>query len=246
MEKYEFFEKFNTALNEKISIQATENQLEKFYCFMIMLINTNKDINLTAITDPEEIIYKHFIDSLEAMKIDNLFESGENNISVVDVGSGAGFPGIPLAIMNENVKFLLIDSLNKRIKFLEKVIDENNINNVVVKHMRAEDINIDDVYREKFSLAISRGVTKINTLSEYMLPYVKKKGKIIMYKMSDCQKEFDEGKNAIKILGAQFLEKYEYKLFHEEPKRCLLVYEKIKNTDKKYPRQGNKPKTQPL
>lgn len=246
MQKSNIIDKIESEFLNRLKIEISQNQAEKFYIFMDELIKKNEVMNLTAITDPDEIILKHFVDSLEIMKTGVIDNHSQNEFSVVDIGTGAGFPGIPLAIMNENIKFLLLDSLQKRINFLEGVISDLGLKNVVVQHMRAEDINLHAVYREKFSLAISRGVTKIRTLSEYLMPYVKISGKIAMYKMSDCDQEFEEGKNAIKILGGKFLEKYEYELKADEPKRCLLLYEKIKKTDPKYPRQGNKPKTQPL
>lgn len=246
MEKTEFIRKFNEKLKEYLGFEANIEQASMFYDYMDMLIETNKVMNLTAITDPDEIIVRHFVDSLFLMKLDCFKNGPKIGFSVVDVGTGAGFPGLPLAIMNPKVDFLLLDSLQKRIKFLNEVIANIGIKNVVVSHMRAEDVKMGTVYRENYFLAISRGVTKISTLSEYLLPYVKKSGKMIAYKMSDCEKEFEEGKNAIKILGGKFVEKFEYELIKGEPKRCFLVFEKIKNTDKKFPRQGNKPKTEPL
>lgn len=294
MEKSEFFEKIDTYFGKYLNLSCDIDKKEKLFVFMNMLIEKNKFMNLTAITDPEMIIIRHFVDSLMLLNINDFRDAVENakkinqsetenkkekanvnieqeneklkvnenekeksnenakngrfteKINVVDVGTGAGFPGLPLAIMCPEVKFFLCDSLQKRINFLSDVIGEIGQKNAVVSHMRAEDAKFGTVYRENFTFAISRGVTKISTLSEYLMPYVKKTGKIVMYKMSDCENEFEEGKNAVKILGGKFLKKYEYSLFDDEPKRALLVFEKIKNTDKKYPRQGNKPKTNPL
>lgn len=240
------FSEIEKEFNEKLGINPSSSQLEKLVIFMDMLIETNKVMNLTAITDPKEIILRHFVDSLELMKLESFKAIKSKGEKVADIGTGAGFPGLPLAIMNDDIEFLLADSLKKRIGFLESVIEKIGQKNAVVSHMRAEDAKMGTVYREKYFFAISRGVTKISTLSEYLMPYVKKTGKMVMYKMADCDKEFEEGKNAVKVLGGKFLEKYEYDLVEGEPKRALLIYEKIRETDKQYPRQGNKPKISPL
>lgn len=247
MEKLEFFEKFDKCAKLYLNIECDVEKVEKFYVFMHMLLEKNKVMNLTAITDEEMVIIKHFMDSLELLKLDEVRNAKKfDGYSIVDVGTGAGFPGLPLAIMCPNIQFLLCDSLQKRIVFLAEVVNELGLENVNLSHMRAEDVKPESPYREKFYMAIARGVTKINTLSEYLLPFVKVGGKMAMYKMADCEVEFEEGKNAVKELGAKFLQKIDYELLNTEPKRSILLYEKIKETKRQYPRQGNKPQKEPI
>lgn len=241
MEKNEFFEKIDISFEKHLGIKADVEKKEKLFYFMNKLLEKNEVMNLTAITDPDMVILKHFVDSLEFSKI-----LDENVRNIADVGTGAGFPGLPLAIIYPEIKFLLCDSLQKRIKFLEEVVREIGIRNVDLSHMRAEDVKVGSVYREKFDMAVSRGVSKINTLLEYMLPFVKVGGKVVLYKMADCQDEIENGKKACEVLGGMYENKLDYEILENEPKRCLILYKKVKSVPKNYPRQGNKPLKEPI
>ena len=170
MEKDEFFYKLQNQA-QKIDINLTNKQLNEFYTYMNLLIEWNKNINLTAITEPEEIIKKHFIDSLTISK--NI----KKDSSIIDVGTGAGFPGIPLKIVREDINVVLLDALNKRLNFLNEVIKENELKNIETVHFRAEEIGKNKKYREKYDIATSRAVAQLNILAEYLLPLVKIGGK---------------------------------------------------------------------
>ena len=191
MEEKEFFEKMQEKGN-KINIHFSVEQLQKFYRYMKLLIEWNEKINLTTIVEPEEIITKHFIDSLTILKYINEDEK------IVDVGTGAGFPGIPLNIMLGNNKIVLVDSLNKRLLFLQEVIKELNLKNIEVIHSRAEDFGQNKKYRESFDIATSRAVANLSTLSEYLVPLVKIQGKCICMKASDVEEEINYIKNGMR------------------------------------------------
>ena len=221
-----------------------DNQIEKFFDYMNLLIEKNKVMNLTAITEPEEIIVRHFVDSSILVKI--FGKEFLNNKKIADVGTGAGFPGLPLAIICSKAKFVLTDTLGKRINFLKEVIDVINIKNVELVKARAEDFAHDKTFRESFDFALSRGVAKISVLSEYSLPLLKVGGKMLSYKMNDCDSELEEGTNAIKTLGGMFHVKHTYDIIEGEPKRCILEIIKDKTTPKKYPRKAGTPSKEPL
>ena len=201
MELDSFRIKFREKL-EKINIQIDDIKIQQFYEYMNLLIEWNKKINLTAITEPEDIILKHFIDSLTISK----YVNGKEKIA--DIGTGAGFPGIPIKIINPNVEMFLIDSLNKRIKFLEEVITRENLKNVYAIHARAEEIGHNKEYREKFDIVTSRAVARLNVLLEYMMPLLKIGGKCICLKGPNAEDELHEAKNALEILGGK-IEKVE-------------------------------------
>ena len=194
MEENEFKEKMQEK-SKILGFDFSVEQISKFYKYMNMLIEWNEKINLTAIIEPNEIILKHFIDSL------TIYKDIPNKLSVVDVGTGAGFPGIPLAIMNESLKFTLVDSLNKRLIFLQEVINELNLKNVELVHARAEEFGQNKKYREKFDISTSRAVANLSTLSEYLIPLVKENGKIICMKASEAEEEIEQAKKAINVLG---------------------------------------------
>ena len=156
-----------------LKIELSEDKIKKFYNYMNLLIEWNQKINLTSITDPREIILKHFIDSLTINKYI------KENTKMIDVGTGAGFPGIPLKILRDDIEIILLDSLNKRIKFLDIVIEELKLNKISTIHSRAEDIGRDEKYREKFDYSTSRAVANLSTLAEYLIPLVKIKGEVI-------------------------------------------------------------------
>lgn len=226
----EIFEKYNFSLNE--------TQIEQFEKYYNYLVQENEKYNLTAITQTLDVIVKHFIDSVLPEK------SIEKNATVIDIGTGAGFPGIPLKILRNDLKITLLDSLQKRINFLNNLIEILGLSNIKAFHGRAEDFVANK--REKYDYAVSRAVANLATLSEYMLPYVKVGGKAIMYKGNKLQDELQAGENAIKILGGETEKVEKYYLAEEESNREVLIIKKIKPTNKKYPRGKNLPKTKPL
>ena len=239
MKEEEFNEKIRESLKE-LNIELSEKQLNQFYNYMNILIEWNKVMNLTNITETEEIIQKHFVDSLTILK------SIKENDSIIDVGTGAGFPGIPIKIAFPETKITLLDSLNKRIKFLEEVINKLELKNIETIHGRAEEVAHNKKYREKYDIAIARAVAPLNVLSEYLLPFVKIGGYAICMKGVKGKEEAEEGKNAIKILGGKITNSREFNLPNTEMARTIIQIEKIKNTEKKYPRKAGTPTKMPL
>ena len=203
MKEEEFNEKMKESLKE-LNIELSEKQLNQFYNYMNILIEWNKVMNLTNITEPEEIIQKHFVDSLTILK------SIKENDSIIDVGTGAGFPGMPIKIVFPETRITLLDSLNKRIKFLEEVINKLELKNIETIHGRAEEVAHNKKYREKYDIAIARAVAPLNVLSEYLLPFVKIGGYAICMKGVKGKEEAEEGKNAIKILGGEITNSREF------------------------------------
>ena len=244
MEFLEFKNKIINEFSERIGIELLENQCHSFFDYMNLLIEKNKVMNLTTIVEPDEIILRHFVDSAILVKIFGveIFEGKK----IVDVGTGAGFPGLPLAIVCPNAKFVLTDTLGKRIGFLSEVLSKINIKNVELVKSRAEDFAHDKKYRESFDYCVTRGVAKLSVLSEYTLPLLKVEGKSLAYKLFDCDEEVDDSKNAIKILGGMFHVKHSYDLMLDEPKRCVIEIEKTKPTPKQYPRKAGTPSKKPL
>ena len=239
MEFNEFKEKM--ILNvDKLGITLSEIQLKQFYNYMNLLIEWNKKINLTAITEPNEIILKHFVDSLTISKYIS------DGTRVVDVGTGAGFPGIPLKIYRQDIEITLLDSLQKRINFLDEVIRELNLGKIETVHSRVEDFGKDKKYREKFEIATSRAVANLATLSEYLLPLVKVGGKAISMKGSLIEEELELSKNAIKILGGKVEKVDEFDLPNSDISRNIILINKIKETPNKYPRKAGEPSKKPL
>ena len=225
---------------QKINIKINNDQIHKFYKYMQLLLEWNEKINLTAITDENEIILKHFVDSLTVLKYIN------ENDKIIDVGTGAGFPGIPIAIMMPNVIITLLDSLNKRINFLNKAIKELDLKNVETIHFRSEDCGKDMLYREKYDISIARAVANLSTLSEYLLPFVKIGGKMICMKGSEIEEELKNAEYAIKELGGEFVLKDEFKLPDSDIKRNIIIVKKVKYTPKIYPRKAGLPSKEPL
>lgn len=225
---------------EKMQIDIKESQIEKFYIYMNLLLEWNQKINLTAITDCDEIIIKHFIDSLTICKY------LKKESSVVDVGTGAGFPGIPIKIVREDLNIILVDSLNKRIRFLEEIIKKLELENIKAIHSRAEEFGRNIKYREKFDYATSRAVANLSTLSEYLIPLVKIKGKVISMKGSTIDEELEESKKAINVLGGKILNIDEFNLPSSDIKRNVIIIEKIKTTPNKYPRKAGTPAKDPI
>ncbi len=237
------FEIFKNVLIEKsnlINITITEEQIQKFYNYMEVLLEWNEYMNLTAITDPKDIILKHFIDSMTIAK------EIEKNKSLIDIGTGAGFPGIPLKIIRSDISITLLDSLNKRVKFLEHIINTLKLEKIEAVHGRIEEFGRNKKYREKYDYATSRAVANLAVLSEYMLPMVKIEGTCICMKGSDIEEEKKIANKAITILGGKIEKINEFLLADTEIKRNIIIIKKIKNTPEKYPRKPGTPAKEPI
>lgn len=227
---------------KNISLQLSKTQEEQFDRFYELLVEWNKVMNLTAITEYDEVVEKHFVDSLLIEKTVDL-----NKIEkVIDVGTGAGFPGIPLKIAYPHLKVTLLDSLNKRLKFLNAVITELELENIVAVHGRAEDFAKQQQYREKYELCVSRAVANLSTLSEYCLPYVKTGGTFVSYKSGNIDEELRTSYNAIKILGGNVSDVIKFQLPGTDIGRSFIKIEKVKSTGKRYPRKAGLPAKEPL
>lgn len=234
-------DKFIRQLKE-LELELNETQLQQFERYYELLVEWNKVMNLTAITEYEEVYEKHFLDSLAIVKVEDI-----NKVeSIIDIGTGAGFPGIPLKIAFPHLKVVLLDSLNKRINFLNTVIDELGLENVETLHGRAEDYAKKAEYREQADLCVSRAVANLSTLSEYCLPYVKTGGKFIPYKSGEITTETDEAKKAVGILGGNVKKILKFRLPDSDITRSFVVIEKQKATPKKYPRKAGLPSREPL
>ena len=239
MELIEFSNKLKTLANE-INVELNDNDVEKFYNYMNLLIEWNEKMNLTAIIEPNEVILKHFIDCLTVQKYVKDFSN------IIDIGTGAGFPGIPLSIVNNNCKVTLMDSLNKRIKFLDEVANKINSKNIDTIHARAEELAQNKDFRENFECATSRAVASLNVLLEYMLPFVKVNGYCICMKGSNIEDEISNSKNALKILGGVIEEVVTFNLPDSDIGRSIVIIKKVKETSKKYPRKAGTPSKEPL
>ncbi len=227
-------------LSKIIDVELTDEQIEKYFNYMNILLEWNENINLTAITDVDEIVLKHFIDSMTC------FKYLENEKKIIDVGTGAGFPGIPIAIMNKDKKITLLDSLNKRINFLNEVCKQIKITNVKSIHGRAEDFGQNKDEREKYDVAISRAVANMTTLVEYLLPFVKVGGYCICMKGAEIEEELEKANYAIKELGGKIEKIDKFVLPDSDMVRNIVVIRKIKETPKKYPRKAGLPSKNPM
>ena len=230
------FNKYGLLLDETMS-----NQFEKYY---ELLIDWNQRMNLTTITDRDEVVQKHFIDSV--LLLTKYDKTEFENKNIIDVGTGAGFPGIPLAIMLPQTNFVLIDSLDKRITFLKTVLEELGLSNVTLYHGRAEDFGKSEEYREKFDVATARAVAGLPILMEFCVPFVKVGGYFICLKGPNANLELEESKAAMDTLGIEFIEKIDIKLPDLELNHNILVFKKVKNTPSKYPRKAGKPSKNPI
>ena len=234
MNKEEFIKNVFTSYG----IDLNQSQIDKFLLYYEFLIEENNKYNLTAITEFEEVVYKHFLDSILPYK------NFKENSTVIDIGSGAGFPGVPLKILRNDLKITLIDSLQKRVNFLNQLIEKLQLKNIFAYHYRAEDYCLKN--REKFDYSISRAVAQISTLSEYLLPFLKIGGKAIMYKSQKINEELEIGKNSIKVLGGKIENCENFIVKEISCERNILIIDKIKSTPSIYPRGKNLPKTKPI
>ena len=227
---------------ENLNLQPTQEQLSKLYSFYELLIEKNKVMNLTGITEYEEVIDKHFVDSVSIIKAIDL----NKKIRIIDLGTGAGFPGIPLKIIFPNIEIVLVDSLNKRIKFLEEVVEQLQLTDISCIHSRAEDLAQNKEYREQFDLCVSRAVANLSTLCEYCIPFVKVGGNFVSYKSGVIQEELEQAKYAISTLGGELSEVINFTLPETDIERSFIKIKKNKNTQKKYPRKAGLPGKEPL
>lgn len=239
MEKKRFEEEMSKK-SKILGVRFSVEQIEQFYKYMNLLIEWNEKMNLTAITEPKEIILKHFIDSITILKYI------DDNSKLVDVGTGAGFPGVPLSIMNPTLKITLVDSLNKRLIFLQEVVKELNLKNIEIVHARAEEFGQNKNYREKFDIATSRAVANLATLSEYLVPLVKIGGKIISMKASNAKEEINDAQKAIEVLGGKIEKIEEFDLPESDIGRTIIIIDKNKCTPAIYPRKAGTPAKEPM
>jgi len=224
-------------------LELSSEQMSQLELYYERLVEKNKVMNLTAITEYEEVLKKHFLDSLALSQLINL--NGKKR-KVLDMGTGAGFPGIPLKIVFPELEITLMDSLNKRILFLQEMIAELGLTGITAVHGRAEEAALKPEYREQFDVCVSRAVARLVSLSEFCLPFVKQGGCFIPYKSGEIREELQEAKFAFRELGGEYQKTYEYILPNSDIHRTLIQVEKIKQTPKKYPRAGGKPLKQPL
>lgn len=220
----------------------TELQEQQFIRYYEMLIEKNKVMNLTAITEFDGVVLKHYMDSLSIGTVMDM----DKITSMIDIGTGAGFPGIPIKIVYPHIKVTLMDSLNKRIKFLQEVINELELEGIDAIHSRAEDLAKREDYREQFDLCVSRAVANLSSLSEYCIPFLKKGGSFVSYKAGNSEDEINMAQKAIQILGGKIERTEEFFLPESDIARTLVVIEKVKETPKKYPRKAGLPTAEPI
>jgi len=229
-------------LLKKVDLEYSENAINEFEKYKDLIIEWNKKINITSIDSEEEIYLKHFIDSVIIKKY-VIIKKGSKTI---DIGTGGGFPGIPLKILDKSMNITLLDSLNKRIKFLNKVVKILNFKDVECIHGRAEELGQNQKYREKYDYGFSRAVASLNILLEYGLPFIKKDGYFVVFKGSNFKEELENSKNALKKLGGEITEIKKYELPEGNISRSLILVKKVINTPKKYPRRPGTPNKKPL
>lgn len=240
-------EEFKIRLREELnqfSIKLEENKIEKLFKYFELLAEWNEVMNLTTIIEPNDVISKHFVDSLSIVKI--VRDLGEKPYQVIDVGTGAGFPGIPLKIVFPQLKITLMDSLNKRVKFLNEVIGNLKLDHIEAIHGRAEDLGHNQNYREGFDLCVSRAVANLSTLAEYCLPFIKTGGYFISYKSVKVMEELAKAKHAVFLLGGKMDCVEKFILDGVEAERYLIKIKKINETSKRFPRKAGVPGKEPL
>lgn len=240
MEQYDI-RSFKKGL-EALEIELSDGQIRQFLRYYELLTEWNKVMNLTAITEYEEVVLRHFLDSLASVKVWDF----KNTDTVIDVGCGAGFPGIPLKIAFPNIRLVLLDSLNKRIKFLNQVVDELGLSQVKTIHGRAEDFARQKEYREQFDLCVSRAVANLSTLSEYCLPYVKVNGSFVAYKSGKIEEEVSAAEKAVKLLGGSPSKLVKFRLPDTDLERSFVMVKKEKQTPARFPRKAGLPGKEPL
>lgn len=234
-------EKFQHGL-EQLKITYSEEQIEQFLIFYEMLVEKNKVMNLTAITEFDDVVEKHFLDSLSLCHYIDLNQS----MYVLDLGTGAGFPGIPLKIMFPKLKLVLMDSLNKRVIFLQEVIEKLNLSDISAVHGRAEEMARNQKYREQFDLCVSRAVANLSSLSEYCIPFVKPGGKFMAYKSGEIEEEVKQAEKSVSVLGGKIEKLEKFTLVGTEVSRSFVRIEKKKRTPKIYPRKAGTPSKNPI
>lgn len=236
-------------LSKELNIELSEKQLTQFHMYYELLIEWNEKINLTSITDWEGVVIKHFIDSMSFVKLFSSYEecleitSGK---SLADIGTGAGFPGLALKILLPELNVTLMDSLDKRIKFLNEVISSLNLEKIETIHGRAEDLAHNPLYREQFDYATARAVAALPVLCEYCIPFVKKDGFFIAYKSEKSEEEIADSKNAIFLLSGKLIDNISFVLPKTDMNRTIISIKKTNNTSKKYPRKAGTPSKKPL
>ena len=240
MEYIEFKNRLQESFQTQ-KIDVSEKQCKKFFEYMKLLIEWNEKINLTAIVEPGQVITKHFLDSLTILNY-----IGTKQQKIIDVGTGAGFPGIPIKIMDDLSEITLIDSLNKRIIFLQEVINKNNLKNIRAIHGRAEDFGQDKLYREKYDVCVARAVAPMNILVEYLLPFARVNGICICMKGANIAEELEEAKKAINLLGGKIEKVESFGLSGSEDRRNIIIIRKISKTPEQYPRKAGTAKKYPI
>lgn len=225
-----------------LQISLNDMQINQFLKYYELLVEWNSFMNLTGITEFEEVVTRHFLDSLSLVKGCDM----KKVKTMIDIGTGAGFPGIPLKIAFPDTHVVLLDSLNKRIKFLNEVILVTELTDITALHGRAEDYARQEEYRESFDLCVSRAVASLSTLSEYCLPYVKLKGEFISYKSGKIEQELKDSKKAVSVLGGKIKDVIYFKLAQTDMERSLILIEKERITHKKYPRKAGLPTKEPI
>lgn len=240
-EKEYQLDKFYAGL-KKLGLECSEKQINQFLTFYEMVIEKNKVMNLTAITEFQDVVEKHFLDSLSLTETINL----NQKIKVLDLGTGAGFPGIPLKIVFPELEIVLMDSLNKRILFLKEVLEELELSDITAVHGRAEEMAVKPEYRETFDLCVSRAVANLSSLSEYCIPFVKIGGNFVSYKSGDSEEEISQAKKAISVLGGKIIKVQKFTLPGTDVSRTLVQIEKQKRTPKSYPRKSGTPSRNPI
>lgn len=236
-------EKFSAIICEyakEIGILLKEKQIDQFYDYMNLLLEWNEKVNLTAITEPEEIILKHFIDSMTIARYI------EKDAKLIDVGTGAGFPGIPLKIIREDIEVTLLDSLNKRIRFLKEVIEQLGLKNMEAIHSRVEELGRDKSKRESFDCATSRAVANLSTLAEYLIPLVKPKGICISMKGPNIDEEMQQSKKSVSLLGGKIEKIEKFQLPKSDIDRNIIIIRKMNHTPARFPRKPGMPAKEPI
>lgn len=225
-------------LFNKYGIDLTETQEKQFNDYYNLLIEENGKYNLTAITEKNDVFIKHFLDSVLP------YNHFKDNTTILDIGAGAGFPSIPLAILKPNINFTLIDSVNKKVNFINMAKNLLNLNNIIAIHTRCEDFAKQNC--ENFDYVVARAVANMNTLLEYMTPFAKINGEIVLYKGDNYLQEVEDSKNVLKMFHVKQLDVYHYDIENGIAIRNILIYQKMEKTNPKYPRSGNKPRLDPL